>query len=142
MPRIVLFCDFIHLFPGHLDALLRGLVLGRMGRCGHPQTVSEAQKRFEAHCKGEAAIPADLRSAVYSTVLRAGNEATLEAVMKLLKDADLHEEKMRLMRCMGSVKDPELIKKVLSFSLSVRIFCFQSSLSFFLFFFSSIFFSS
>ena len=101
-----------------------------MGRCGHPQTVSEAQKRFEAHCKGEAVIPADLRSAVYSTVLRIGNEATLEAVMNLLKDADLHEEKMRLMRCMGSVKDPELIKKVLSFSLSVRIFCFQFSLSF------------
>ena len=99
-----------------------------MGRCGHPQTVSEAQKRFEAHCKGEAVIPADLRSAVYSTVLRIGNEATLEAVMNLLKDADLHEEKMRLMRCMGSVKDPELIKKVLSFSLSVRIFCFQFSL--------------
>ena len=112
-----------------------------MGRCGHPQTVSEAQKRFEAHCKGEAVIPADLRSAVYSTVLRIGNEATLEAVMNLLKDADLHEEKMRLMRCMGSVKDPELIKKVLSFSLSVRIFCFQFSL-FFPFFLLFILFSS
>ena len=103
--------------------------------------MSEAQKRFEAHCKGEAVIPADLRSAVYSTVLRIGNEATLEAVMNLLKDADLHEEKMRLMRCMGSVKDPELIKKVLSFSLSVRIFCFQFSL-FFPFFLLFILFSS
>ena len=110
-------------FPGHLDALLRGLVLGRMGRCGHPPTVAEAQKRFEAHCKKEATLPADLRVAVYSTVLRAGDQATLEAVMKLLKEEDLHEERVRLMRCMGSVSDAELIKKVLHFAVSVKPVC-------------------
>ena len=39
--------------------------------------------------------------------------------MKLFREADLHEEKVRLMRCMGAVSQPELIKKVLDFSVSV-----------------------
>nr|XP_058942473.1 puromycin-sensitive aminopeptidase-like [Pocillopora verrucosa] len=105
----------------HLDALLRGLIIGRLGKYGHPATVAEAQKRFEAHCKGESTIPADLRSAVYSTVLKHGDGNTLESVMQLLKEADLHEEKVRLMRCMGAVSQPDLIKKVCDFSLSDQV---------------------
>ncbi|XP_027041940.1 puromycin-sensitive aminopeptidase-like [Pocillopora damicornis] len=103
---------------GHLDALLRGLVLGCMGRSGDQATLTEARKRFEAHCKGESTISADLRSAVYSTVLKHGDDNTLESVMNLFKEADLHEEKVRLMRCMGAVSQPDLIKKVLEFSMS------------------------
>ncbi|PFX27024.1 Puromycin-sensitive aminopeptidase [Stylophora pistillata] len=105
----------------HLDALLRGLIVGRLGKYGHPATVAEAQKRFEAHCKGESTIPADLRSAVYSTVLKHGDDNTLQSVMQLLKGADLHEEKVRLMRCMGAVSQPELIKKVCDFSMSEEV---------------------
>ena len=104
---------------GHLDALLRGLIIGRLGKYGHPATLTEARKRFDAHCKGESTIPADLRSAVYSTVLKHGDDVTLDSMFKLFKEADLHEEKVRLMRCMGAVTGPELIKKVLEFSMSV-----------------------
>ena len=106
---------------GHLDALLRGLVLGCMGRTGDQATLAEARKRFDAHCRGESTIPADLRSAVYSTVLKHGDGGSLESVMKLFKGADLDEEKVRLMRCMGAVSQPELINKVLDFSLSVSL---------------------
>ena len=104
-----------------MDALLRGLVLGVMGRSGHPTTIQEARKRFDAHCNGESTIPADLRSAVYSTVLKHGDVSTLDAIMKLFREADLHEEKVRLMRSMGAVSQPELVKKVLDFSLSVSL---------------------
>ena len=58
---------------------------------------------------------------MYSTVLKHGDASTLEAMMKLFKEADLHEEKVRLMRTMGAVSQPELIKKVLELSLSVRV---------------------
>lgn len=97
------------------------MIIGRLGKYGHPATVAEAQKRFEAHCKGESTISADLRSAVYSTVLKHGDDNTLESVMKLFKEADLHEEKVRLMRCMGAVSQPDLIKKVLEFTMSVSL---------------------
>ena len=124
---------FLYNLQGHLDALLRGLVLGVMGRSGDAATITEARKRFDAHCNGESTVPADLRSAVYGTVLRHGDAATLDAVMKLFREADLHEEKVRLMRTMGAVSQPELIKKVLDFSLSVSeafLYCTCSTIIF------------
>ena len=90
-----------------------------MGRSGDPATITEARKRFDAHCKGETTIPADLRSAVYRTVLKNGDEVTLDDMMRLFREAGLDEEKVRLMSCMGAVSQPELIKKVLDFSMSV-----------------------
>ena len=90
-----------------------------MGHGGDPATIAEARKRFDAHCKGETTIPADLRSAVYSTALKHGDDIILEAMMKLFREADLDEEKVRLMRCMGAVSQAELIKKVLDFSMTV-----------------------
>ncbi|XP_068751951.1 puromycin-sensitive aminopeptidase-like [Montipora capricornis] len=106
---------------GHLDALLRGLIIACLGKFGRQDIVTEGRKRFQAHCKGESTIPADLRSAVYGTVLRHGDAATLDAMMKLFREADLHEEKVRLMRTMGAVSQPELIKKVLDFSMSDEV---------------------
>lgn len=93
-----------------------------MGKYGKADVVAEANKRFDAHCKGESAIAADLRSAVYGTVLKHGDASSLDAMMKLFREADLHEEKVRLMRTMGNVSDPELIKKVLDFSMSASYF--------------------
>ncbi|XP_044168747.1 puromycin-sensitive aminopeptidase-like isoform X1 [Acropora millepora] len=106
---------------GHLDALLRGLIIACLGKYGKADVVAEANKRFDAHCKGESAIPADLRSAVYGTVLKHGDASSLDAMMKLFREADLHEEKVRLMRTMGNVSHPELIKKVLDFSMSDEV---------------------
>ena len=58
---------------------------------------------------------------MYSTVLKNCDASTLEAIMQLFKKADLHEERVRLMRTMGTVTQPKLIKKVLDFSLSVSL---------------------
>ena len=67
-----------------------------MGRSGDQPTFAEARKRFEAHCKGESTVPVYLRAAVYSTVLRHGVVNTLRLCGQLLKEADLHEEKVGL----------------------------------------------
>ena len=55
---------------GALKAMLRDLVLLRMGRCGDEATVKEARKRFEDHCSGKQSISADLRSTVSQNFLR------------------------------------------------------------------------
>lgn len=49
---------------GALTAMLRDLVLLKMGRYGDPDTVKEARRRFEEHCSGKSTIPADLRATV------------------------------------------------------------------------------
>lgn len=52
------------LLVGHLDAMLRGLVLGRMGSYGCEHTIGEARKKLQCHVDGSACLPADLRAPV------------------------------------------------------------------------------
>lgn len=106
---------------GHLDAMLRALILRVLGKNGHKDVVEEANRRFQAHSSGGDQISADLRSAVYATVLRHGDAATFDEMLRLFKVQDLHEEKERIMRTLGSVKDEALIKRVLEFSISDKV---------------------
>ncbi|XP_041473760.1 puromycin-sensitive aminopeptidase-like [Lytechinus variegatus] len=105
----------------HLDALLRALVIRVMGRNGHEATVEEARKRFAAHCSGGAQLPADLRNSVYLTVLAHGDEDTLNKMIEFFKAQDLQEEKDRIQRSLGAIKDPALIKRVLEFSMGEHV---------------------
>jgi len=106
---------------GYLTAMLRALVLGRVGSYGLKDAVAEAKKRFAQHIDGKKTIPADLRGAVYATVLKNGDESTFEQMLTLYRAADLHEERVRILRVLGSIKQPELIKRVLEFSLSDEV---------------------
>uniref|UniRef100_A0A8C8IQR5 Aminopeptidase n=1 Tax=Oncorhynchus tshawytscha TaxID=74940 RepID=A0A8C8IQR5_ONCTS len=103
---------------GHLDALLRGLVLGKLGKAGHKPTLEEARRRFKDHVEGKQILSADLRSPVYLTVLKHGDSATLDTMLKLHKQADMQEEKNRIERVLGAISAPDLIQKVLTFALS------------------------
>ncbi|KAJ4944929.1 hypothetical protein JOQ06_013468 [Pogonophryne albipinna] len=106
---------------GHLDALLRSLVLGKLGKAGHKPTLEEARRRFRDHVEGKQVLPADLRSPVYLTVLKHGDSATLETMMKLHKLADMQEERNRIERVLGAISAPDLIQKVLTFALSEEV---------------------
>jgi len=106
---------------GHSVALLRALLIGKLGRLGDPDTVKECQTRFEKHISGSEQIPADLRAAVYGTVIANGNMRTLEQLMDLHKATTHMEEKDRILRCMGGNNSEELIKRVLKFSLSSEV---------------------
>ncbi|KAJ8781493.1 hypothetical protein J1605_010992 [Eschrichtius robustus] len=106
---------------GHLDALLRGLVLGKLGKAGHKATLEEARRRFKDHVEGKQILSADLRSPVYLTVLKHGDGTTLDIMLKLHKQADMQEEKNRIERVLGATLSPELIQKVLTFALSLSV---------------------
>jgi puromycin-sensitive aminopeptidase len=68
---------------------------------------------------GASALPADLRSACYRAVLAGADAATFERFLALYRAADLHEEKDRLSRALGAVRDPALLARVLQFAVSV-----------------------
>uniref|UniRef100_A0A667ZW01 Aminopeptidase n=1 Tax=Myripristis murdjan TaxID=586833 RepID=A0A667ZW01_9TELE len=106
---------------GHLDALLRGLVLGKLGKAGHKPTLEEARRRFKDHVEGKQILSADLRSPVYLTVLKHGDSTTLDTMLKLHKQADMQEEKNRIERVLGAISAPDLIQKVLNFALSEEV---------------------
>lgn len=106
---------------GHLDALLRSLVIGRLGRNGDPEYIKEAQARFEKHFDESETLPADFRGPVYTTVLTHGNEELFEKMLKLIERSDMQEEKVRIMRSLGAVKDEKLIQRVLEFAMSEQV---------------------
>ncbi|KAK0172910.1 hypothetical protein PV328_006175 [Microctonus aethiopoides] len=105
----------------HLDNLLRSLVLGRMSALNDLETIEEAKKRFELHISGKCILPADLRSPVYRAVLSVGDVNTYEAMLKLYDEADLHEEKDRILRALGAIRDKQLLGKVLDFAMSDKV---------------------
>ena len=41
---------------GHLDTLLRSIVLGELGKCGDQEIRAEAKRRFDAHATGGAQV--------------------------------------------------------------------------------------
>ncbi len=115
VPFQLLFIDL----PGHLTALLRSLVIAMLGENGHEATIEECRRRFAAHCSGEELIPADLRGAIYGTVMAHGDESTLEALIDLYRKSDHQEEKVRLMRKMGGSEHKHVILQALKFAMSV-----------------------
>lgn len=105
----------------HLDTLLRSLVLGRMAALNDEDTIQEAKKRFELHVSGATLLAADLRSPVYRAVLSVGDTDTYETMLRLYREADLHEEKDRILRALGAIKDETLLAKVLNFAMSDEV---------------------
>lgn len=105
----------------HLDTLLRSLVLNKMISLEDPDTIKEAKNRFEKHASGACPLAADLRSACYRAVLAEADEATFQRFLALYRAADLHEEKDRISRALGAVRDPELLKRVLQFAISDEV---------------------
>ena len=100
--------------------MCRATVLRTLGTNNDLETIQEAKKRFNAHLNGNL-IPADLRSAVYASVLVDADLETVNKFIELHDSCDLQEEKMRLAGALGSVTKEELINKVLEFAISVRL---------------------
>jgi len=103
-----------------LQGMCRASILSMLGLNGDEDTIAEAKKRFEDHLDGKL-INADLRSAVYSSVLTEADEATFNKIIELHNSSDLQEEKMRIGQALGAVKDEKLIKEVLKFALSPAV---------------------
>ncbi|KOB73217.1 putative Aminopeptidase N [Operophtera brumata] len=105
----------------HLDTLLRSLVLNKMISFEDADTIQEAKTRFSRHLSGQYSLAADLRSACYRAELSSADGETFERFLELYRAADLHEEKDRISRALGAVRDPALLKRVLDFAISDEV---------------------
>lgn len=95
----------------HLISLTRGLVLGQLAKFEEPSVIQHAQRKFEEFLKFGTGLKPDLRKVVYSTVLAHGNQETHDTLLRLYREATLHEEKDRILRSLGSASNPELLNK-------------------------------
>nr|ADY17977.1 puromycin-sensitive aminopeptidase [Dugesia japonica] len=106
--------------------MLRPIIIRTLGKCGYREVVDESFRRFNSHHEVSGdnntghVLSADIRSAVYSTVLKHGDETHLDKMMELLKRTDLHEERMRIMGSLGSVPFP-MLHRIHKFAFSGEV---------------------
>jgi puromycin-sensitive aminopeptidase len=107
----------------HLTALLRGLVIERLGNAGDRETVEEARARFKRFLADPtpAVLPPDLRYPVYKIVISEGDEAEWEELSSFYRRTDLSEEQRRCLQALGFTKIPSLIRRLLELSLSDEV---------------------
>lgn len=77
--------------------------------------------RYENHACGSCILPADLRGACYKAVLQTGNAETFESMLKIYRTTDLHEEKDRIARALGTIHDVDILRKVIDFAMSKEV---------------------
>ena len=77
--------------------------------------------RFYLHKEGKQTIPADLRMACYKAVLQSADKNTYEELLSLYRATDLHEEKDRISRALGSINNVELLQQVIQFAMSDEV---------------------
>jgi len=69
----------------HNDSMLRPVIIRTLGKCGYQEVIDEAVKRFDCHYKfsddAVHSLPADIRSTVYSIVLKYGDESYLNKMI-------------------------------------------------------------
>jgi len=106
----------------HADALLRSLVISRLGRSGYKKTVTFARDLFKAMQKGEQIHP-DIRGAIYGIVASSSGMKEYKALTQKYKSENLHEEKNRIGSALGDFKDDKILCLSMHFALSndVRI---------------------
>jgi len=102
----------------HTVALLRSLLLGKLGTYGDPDVIAEAKNRFS---KGADTLPADMRGAVYNIVVANGDKSDYDKLYQMFKVADMQEEKQRCLRSLARTKNTDLLLSTLELSLSSEV---------------------
>jgi puromycin-sensitive aminopeptidase len=105
----------------HTDSLLRSLTLARLAVFAEPTIIAEARKLFDSHVRGVQVIPADIRAAVYAAISRNATDSEFDSFFKLYRETEQHEEKSRILRSLGAVKQNSQIDRVLKFSISDEV---------------------
>ncbi|RKP39469.1 peptidase family M1-domain-containing protein [Dimargaris cristalligena] len=104
-------------------ARLRSLVILRLGLADDAEVLTEARRRFQLFFEqnNESAVPPNLRTAVFNTVIGHGGAAELKHVMKFYESATVVDQKNLALSAIGAVREPALITQVLDYAISDKV---------------------
>ena len=103
---------------GHLDALLRSIVLSQAGSYGDQEVLGQAKDRFHRYVTDPSSVRPDIRGVVLSLTGQAGDRAVYDQLWKLEKEAELQEEKIRLLLALTRFENAGLLSETLERSIS------------------------
>lgn len=99
--------------------LLRPLILGMAGKCGHEQVLNEAKKRFQQFFLGDSeAIDPNLRSVVFNMISAVGGKEEFEKLFKLYKRSTISDQKLLALDALGFSHDLTMVDEALKLTLN------------------------
>jgi tricorn protease interacting factor F2/3 len=98
--------------------ILRNTALYSLGMLDDQKTLDKAKGLFDNYLKNGTAIEPNIRAVVYRLNGRTADSKTFEKIIELYKKEQMPEDKIKLLQSIGSVKNPEQIRKALEFTLS------------------------
>ncbi|KEH18421.1 puromycin-sensitive aminopeptidase-like protein [Medicago truncatula] len=109
----------------HSNSLLRGEVIEALATLDHDKTQREAMRRFQIllNDRNTSLLSANTRKAAYIAVMRSttGERSGLESLFSFYKSTDVLQERDRILRCIASSADPNVVLEVLNLLLSDEI---------------------
>lgn len=106
---------------GHLDALKRRAVLGRLGMFEENDTLDEARKRFEGYVGDPVSLNPDLKDIVFVLSGRESDRSIYDKLWELENAATLNEEKARFLRALASPKSESLLRETLERAITEEV---------------------
>lgn len=108
----------------YLTNTLRVLAIGNAGRSNDAEIIAEAKKRFWAFVEGnKEALHPNLRGPVYNILLLTANDSSEEEkvwlkILEIYRNEALpSDQRLIALNELGSVKNPDLIRRYLNMSL-------------------------
>eukprot|EP00850_Spirogloea_muscicola_P007713 SM000039S14543 [mRNA] locus=s39:838687:844494:+ [translate_table: standard] len=102
----------------HLVAMLRPLVLSKLGSFQDEATIAECRKQFNELQADLTSVHPDLRQLVMAVSVRNGGRAEYEAAQALFRQAETQDFKIKCLTAMGQTRQEELVKEFLDFGLN------------------------
>jgi aminopeptidase N len=100
------------------DALLRGTLIGALGKMRDPAVLAEANRLFAAWQTNPDAIPGSLKATWLKVIARNANQATWDALHAKAKAANGEVERTSLYQLLGATSDEALAGRALDLALT------------------------
>ncbi|RDX98863.1 Aminopeptidase M1-A, partial [Mucuna pruriens] len=110
----------------HSISLMRGEVFQALATFDHDKTQQEALRRFQILLddRNTSLLPANTRKVAYVAVMRnttTENRTGLESLLSFYRSTDVLQEREKILRCIASSADPNVVIEVLNLLLSDEI---------------------
>ncbi|CAH8462262.1 unnamed protein product [Schistosoma turkestanicum] len=90
----------------HNTSMLRSLMLCVAGaEAGDDNVIQVAKQHFKTHCTGEKELPNDLRTAIYTIVVRHGSTDVIQYLMNTYSHTDSPEERHHILWALGAAHE-------------------------------------
>ncbi len=103
------------------DALLRGLAIRYLTFVEDDDVLQKGMEKFEGYLKRKIELHPDVKSPIFNIVAANGDEKIYRKFLELYSKTQSPEEKRVILIALGQFRNPDILKKVLDFSLTSKV---------------------